>query len=442
MPNLWGAAVGPPSIQKSPPVEEALRPLHRLAKEAKDAFDAAHSDFKARSLMAKAKAKAAKDALEKAAKSCKTTPEELKRLAEIAAASEDAEEPVLKRYITNDSTIEMLGVLLELNPDGILLFRDELIAWLKSLDKQGRESDRGFYLEAWNGTGNFVYDRIGRGTLFIPSVCVSVFGTIQPGPLARYIRAAASEGNDGLMQRFQILLYPEPPAKWVNVDRYPDTESKNRAYQVFQKLDAMKAAAVGAEQDGERGMSFLRFAADAQDLFDGWRCDLENRLRSGTDNPLVQSHLGKYRSLMPSLALLFHLIEVVDGTAEGPVTLRSAAGAAAWCELLEAHCRRVYQSALEGDPEPALRLAEHSKEVCPTRSARQVSQKGWSGLDQPDVVERALGVLEDRGWVKSQEIPAGPGGGRPTTDYWIHPDILAGQQQQARGSDGFEGGQG
>ena len=328
VPNLWGAAVGPPSIQKSPPVEEALRPLHRLAKDAKDAFDAAQGDFEANSLMAEAKAKAAKDALQKPPRSDKATPDDLKRLAAAAAASEKADEPVLKRYITNDSTVEKLGEILAQNPDGVLLFRDELTAWLKSLDKQGRESDRGFYLEAWNGTGSFVYDRIGRGTLFIPSVCVSVFGTIQPGPLARYVRAAAAEGNDGLMQRFQILLYPEPPSTWINVDRYPDTESKNRAYRVFQNLDRLKAEQVGAEQDGERGMGFLRFAADAQDLFDGWRSDLENRLRSGTDNPLVQTHLGKYRSLMPSLALLFHLIEVVDGAAEGPVTLRSAAAAA------------------------------------------------------------------------------------------------------------------
>ena len=87
----------------------------------------------------------------------------------------------------------------------------------------------------------------------------------------------------------------------------------------------------------------------------------------------------------------------------------------------------MYQAALEGDPEPALRLAERLKGSLPNPfRARTVAHKGWSGLDHPDAVERALGVLEARGWVKSQEVPPGPGGGRPTTDYWIHPDILAG----------------
>jgi putative DNA primase/helicase len=402
--------------------------LHRLALEAKKEHDAARADLEARRLVGKAKAKAAKDALEKAAKDAKKTPDELKSLAQQATQAEDEQEPAAKRYITNDSTVEKLGEILAANPNGVLLFRDELSAWLKSLDKQGREGDRGFYLEAWNGAGSFDYDRIGRGTLYIPNVCVSVFGTIQPGPLARYVRAAAADGNDGLIQRFQVLFYLDPPGEWVNIDRYPDAEAKNRAYEVFQALDGLNAATVGADTDPDREMPYLRFAADAQDFFDGWRTDLENRLRSDADTPLMQAHLGKYRSLMPSLALLFHLVEVVDGARAGPVTLRSAEAAAAWCELLEAHARRVYQAALEGDPEPAMRLAERLKNSLPSPfRARDVSQKGWAGLDTPDAVERALGVLEDRGWLKSVESPTGQRGGRPTADYFIHPDVSAGR---------------
>src|SRR5262245_5691204 len=73
VPNLWGAVVGPPSMEKSPPVEEALRPLHRLVKEARDAHEAANTAFAAEKLVEKARADAAKDALKKAAKDKKTT---------------------------------------------------------------------------------------------------------------------------------------------------------------------------------------------------------------------------------------------------------------------------------------------------------------------------------------------------------------------------------
>jgi Protein of unknown function (DUF3987) len=56
------------------------------------------------------------------------------------------------------------------------------------MDRRGHENDRAFYCEAWNGTGAYTYDRIGRGTLHIRAACLSVLGGIQPGPLEPYLR--------------------------------------------------------------------------------------------------------------------------------------------------------------------------------------------------------------------------------------------------------------
>jgi Protein of unknown function (DUF3987) len=69
---------------------------------------------------------------------------------------------------------------------------------------------------------------------------------------------------------------------------------------------------------------------------------LEERIRSNTDDPIMGEHLGKYRSLLPSLALIFHLIEVADEKATGAVTLHSPERAAQWCEYLETHAKRIY----------------------------------------------------------------------------------------------------
>ena len=123
------------------------------------------------------------------------------------------------------------------NPSGLLLYRDELMGFLKTLEKQGHEGDRAFYLESWNGTGSYSYDRIGRGSLFIPSNTVGVLGGIQPGKISSYIRGCASgENDDGLISRIQILVYPDTDKPYKHVDRSPDTEAKNRAYEVFRKL--------------------------------------------------------------------------------------------------------------------------------------------------------------------------------------------------------------
>lgn len=116
-----------------------------------------------------------------------------------------------KRFKTNDATVEKIGALLLDNPNGIMIIRDELSGWLKTLEKAGREGDREFFLESWNGYGSFTVDRIGRGTLHIPSLCLSIFGGLQPGKLDAYISQALNSGagDDGMLQRFQLLMYPE-----------------------------------------------------------------------------------------------------------------------------------------------------------------------------------------------------------------------------------------
>ena len=71
------------------------------------------------------------------------------------------EQPILRRYRTNDPTVEKLGELLKENPRGLLIFRDELIGFLAGLDREDRKSDRGFYLEAWNGYGSISMTALG-----------------------------------------------------------------------------------------------------------------------------------------------------------------------------------------------------------------------------------------------------------------------------------------
>ena len=337
--------------------------------------------------------------------------------------------PTLRRYIINDATVEKLGELLAENPDGLLLYRDELMGFLKGLEKQGHEGDRAFYLEAWNGTGSYSYDRIGRGSLFIPSNTVSILGGIQPGKLAAYIRGAGSgENDDGLISRFQLAVYPDVDQPFINVDRWPDTQAKNRAYAVFTSLASLDPGSISATVDAVGEIPYLRFADDAQAFFDGWRIDLETKVRSSQEAANLTSHLSKYRSLMPSLALLFHLIEVVSGSASGLVSLTSARRSAAWCQYLEEHARRIYQAAFDGDPEPAQRLAERLKASLPSPfKARDVLRKQWRGLATKEEVDRAVSLLEEHGWLVRQEIPTDPqSGGRPTEEFHVNPAILNG----------------
>jgi hypothetical protein len=427
VPNLWGAVVGRPSLMKSPALAEVMKPLGRLVAEAYEDYQEAKLAYEMDVMVAEATKSALKDELKRAAKEVARSGDRSK-LDEIARRGQDSEipeEPLLRRYKTEDATVEKISEILLENPRGILVHRDELSGWLRNLDKQGREGDRSFYLEAWNGTGSFDFDRIGRGSLHIPALCLSILGSIQPGPLSTYIYQATQgeKGDDGLLQRFQLLVWPDPPASWRNVDRWPDVEAKNRAYEVFRRLDTLNPENFGAGGEDEDGIPAVRFTDEAQEVFDRWRDELEDKLRTAELPPALESHLAKYRSLMPSLALIFHLIEYVDGTAEGgAVGLRAALQAAAWCEYLESHAARLYASAENPAMEGARALLDRirKEDVSDGDSTRSVYRRHWAKLSTPEEVSGACTVLEEFGWLRVEVVKTS---GRSTTRLRLHPTL-------------------
>lgn len=431
VPNLWGATVGKPGVLKTPATEEALKPLRAREAMARDEHQRAQQDYEFERDYAEAKRAELKGRMKKA----KGVDDKEALKLEYEASNIVA--PIERRYLTNDPTTEKLGELLNQNPRGILLFRDELTGWFRSLDREGREQDRSFFLETWTGSGSYTYDRIGRGTLRIDNLTLSIFGTIQPGPLTNYMRGAigGGYGDDGLMQRFQLLVYPDTSATWRNVDRAPHAEAAAMAHECFAKLDTLDPNSLDAHlvvSDSGAAFSFLRFDAEAQEFFDSWREDLETSLRSGAfEHPALEAHMAKYRSLMPSLALLFHLMDRASGASDSVgVTLDAAQRAAVWCSFLEAHARRIYGLALNSEVRLAKLILEHIRQgdLPQEFSAREVYRKNWAGLSSAKDAAEPLTILEDYGWLRSFSVGGSEAGGRPTTHYLAHPALLEGRQ--------------
>jgi putative DNA primase/helicase len=245
-------------------------------------------------------------------------------------------------------------------------------------------------------------------------------GGIQPGRLRSYLVDALADGpsNDGLIQRFQLLVWPDTAADWTYVDRPPHPASEQQVARVFRKL---------VELDVENQARF-RFAGDSQELFIEWLAELEAKIRGDQLHPALVSHLSKYRSLMPSLALLFHLAELAAGNGNhDTVSLEHARRAAEWCDYLESHARRVYSCIVTPQLRAAFELADKIK----TRkvaadgffSCRDVYLKNWSSLDSPEAVKLATEVLEDAGWVREVSGESRASGGRPSHRYQVNPRI-------------------
>ena len=140
---------------------------------------------------------------------------------------------------------------------------------------------------------------------------------------------------------------------------------------------------------------------------------------------MLLEHLAKYRSLMPSLALLFHLIDVADERNAGSVTLQAAEMAIGWCELLAAHARRVYRMVTVSRKPAAAQLAEKlSSAVLGTRFAlRDVYRRDWRLLDTKERAEAACLELIQAHWLRAVPRPGGVHNGRPSTQYEVNANI-------------------
>ena len=416
VPNLWGMAVGRPGLMKTPALEQALAPLNRLAAEAMEKYETQSQEHAVSTLLDDQRAKLAEKAILGLLKGGNEA-----AARELATANLQTTDtaPVLRRFKVNDPTVEKLGELLNENPNGLLLHRDELVGFLKSLDKEGREDSRAFFLEAWNGTGDFTSDRIGRGTVRIEAVTVSILGAIQPGPLSDYLRQAVrcGAGDDGLLQRFQLAVWPDTAKEWRNVDRWPDTKAKNDAFEIFCYLDTLSAATLGA--DTADGIPFLRFAPAAQDRFDLWRAELERILRSDCDHPAFEAHLAKYRKLVPALALVLHLAN----RDTGPVTLTALEQSLLWANYLESHARRIYSAVLRPDAGAARELAKHlQRGDLPAKfTLRETYRKGWTGLASKEDAEAATEILCDLGWIRPAYGSATANGRPASPTFETHP---------------------
>ncbi|HEY9871351.1 MAG TPA: YfjI family protein [Candidatus Obscuribacterales bacterium] len=431
IPNLWGGVIARPGKLKSPALHEAFRALSRLEAKSKEDYEQADEAYQAEVQVYEATKRALRDHMTAVAKGTKKSAElpDMDELRNRFASLKPPAEPVWRRYRTNDATIEKITDLLKENPRGLLVVRDELIGQLTAWDREGHEQDRAFFLEAWNGFGSFTADRIGRGTVHADNLCVSLFGGIQPSKLLNYLyQASRGNDNDGLVQRLQVLVYPDTSEEWELVDDYPDTAAKNRAFTVIETLASMDFVAHGAIKAETDRIPYFRFDDQAQQLFYEWLTELERVKLKHDDEPIVIEHLSKYRSLMPSLALIFHLVGVADGTATGDVGLPAAEMAAAWCDYLETHARRIYGQVAGISQKAAANLAKKIRQgaLQDGFTLRDVHQNDWSFLSDREVVADACETLIEAGWLQAIPVTPGKAGGRRTIRYFINPKVRRG----------------
>lgn len=399
--GFWGGIIGSPGSMKTPALNASLKPLQHLE-------DIAVAQYKKDC----AQYRTDKIAFDKAMTSFKS--------GKSTTFPVEPIKPIKTRYIVNDVTYQALGEILSENPRGILALADELTGLLQSLDTPGQEAARGFYLSGWGGQGNYTFDRVTRDSITLTRYQLAVFGGFQPDRVKAYVRHAqsGSSKNDGLLQRFQLLVWPDLTGDFELIDRPSNKEALTQMHQAINSLNQLSNTGIVGSTKNSAGVLLLHFDIAAQVLFNDWYQRNEKMLRTGALAPAEHSHFAKYRSLVPGLALLFHLI---NGH-QGPISEASLSTALQFAKYLKSHAKRTYGSVNGLDSAPTKALAKKLLQgrLVDGFTQRNVLHKGWANLSNKDAVFLAVNALVEHNWLTEH---LSDNGGRKTTIYKINPRI-------------------
>ena len=122
------------------------------------------------------------------------------------AGDDKGDKPVFKQYVISDSTSEARNQVLSVNPNGILLYRDELKGMIDDFCRYAKSGELSQMLSMFD-SDTIVVNRKSDEPLLIKDPFMSIIGSIQPSVLVDTF------GNDNMMnngfnQRW-LFCYPE-----------------------------------------------------------------------------------------------------------------------------------------------------------------------------------------------------------------------------------------
>lgn len=399
---LWGAIIGESGSTKSPALELALRAVRqrqdqmmKAHREASDQWQRDNEIFEAQ-----------KTAWKREAASHPET------ASDPPAAPEP---PTCERCWTDDATIEALAKLLQDNPRGLLLIRDELAGWLNfdRYSANGKGGEAAKWLEVFGGRPLLV-DRKTSATIYVPQAAVSIIGGIQPGILARYV--GQEHRDNGLLARLLLTMPPRRAKVWTEADIDPKAEASIAS--IFEGLHGMTPA---LNAEGEQRPAIVMLTAEGKrawiEFYDEHNAEAANL--SGD----LAAAWAKLEGYAARLALVHHLIRQVspengEAVGEGIDAVSIAAGVklSRWFAL---EARRVY--AVLGEDDDA-RQRRQSVEVI-ERKGGAVTVRDWQrsrSIRKSEDAEAELAQLVTAGVGRWEEVAPGPNGGRPSKRFILN----------------------
>jgi hypothetical protein len=229
---------------------------------------------------------------------------------------------------------------------GLLLERDVLVGWVKSMDMYrsgGKGADRQFWLPTWSNRPVSVDRKAQQGEpLSVLRPFVAALGAIQPTVLPEL----AANREDGMLERF-LLTFPKPlNAGWT------DDEISEKAERDYADLHArLRRLAVHTDDLGDPVEVEVGFSPDAKQAF----IQAYNEHRREMAEPNFPSYLrspwAKLEAYLLRLALILAACRFVrDSRTPERIEADDVLRAVTLLGYFKAQSRRVFGALREADP--------------------------------------------------------------------------------------------
>jgi hypothetical protein len=421
---LFAAVVGPPGSAKTPALNFVAEPVH----EAEELVHAAWKEQMERY-------EADLDAYEAELKAWKKSRD--------GDRPQKPARPSLQRRTVNDATAEALVPILQENPRGVALVRDELVGWVQAMNQYregGRGADQQFWMSAWSG----ITVKVDRkkthelGPLCVRHPFIGVIGGLTPDklPTLRGDKFRQRAEQDGFIDRV-LMAYPQEPRataeNWLEVA--DDTRTALRS--VMERLLTLEMVpstdAAGAVL-GHRPF-VVKLSATGRHEWQRFTEAHAHEINGGH----LPSHLigpwSKLKGYAARLALVIHYLRwACDEAQDGDVDGESMARAVRLIDYFKAHARKVY-AVMDADPRVAdarrvLHWIERQRKArFQKRDAYQALKGTFKTLDE---LEPVLTLLEKQGYVRPELAQERHGPGRkPSPFYEVHATILSGSSHNS-----------
>jgi hypothetical protein len=343
--------------------------------------------------------------------------------------------PTRETVYVCDVNTEKLAEILQDNPRGVALIRDELTGWVASMNQyraHGRGADRQFYLSAWAGERVHV-DRKNRDEpVFAAHPFVGVIGGLPPDLLTNL----RGEKNlaDGFLDRI-LFSYAVPPRAvgetWACVSEEATAEWAG----VLKKLWDLKQESTA--DDGLRPKA-VNFTQSGHEAWQAFTDNLAAQMNADDLSDAVRGHLAKFKGYGARMALIIHLLrQACNENASEAVDGESLARAARLIDYFRSHALKVH-AALGSDTRvaDATRLWKWAKlQGTPTFSRRDAYRAMRGRVSRVDDLEPILELLVKHSFIRPQDVSRPGPGRKPSEVYEMNP-LDSGQNGHNPAGDG------